>query len=182
MDDATPITTAEIPVESAPASGAKNVIDVSGSMMVMTYLTFALTALILYKVAWKPILAALDKREGAIRQSLDNAERLEKEMAEIEQTRARILEEAEAKARDLIDKGRRAAADAAHAIETKAREESQILVENARREIRAESDKAMADLRRESAALAVDISRKILQDNLDEPRSRDLADRMISQL
>jgi len=183
MEEAYEQLTAEIPAQGAPAAdGGKSPIDVSGPMLAWTYLTFALTALILYKFAWKPILHALDQREDTLHLSLENAERLRAEVAQIEQTRARMLDEAETKSREMIDKGRRAAADAALAIEARAREESQILLENARREIRAESEKAMALLRRESAELAVNISRKILQDNLDETRGRALADRMINQL
>jgi F-type H+-transporting ATPase subunit b len=181
MADPITQTTAEIPVESGHA-GKPGPIDVSGSMVALTYITFAITAVVLYKVAWKPILAALDKREDSLRKALEDSERLRAEMANIEQTRTGILQEAEKQSRRLIDQGRQAAVDAAHAIEAKAREESQILLENARREIRAESDKAMDALRRESAELAVGISRKILQDNLDETRGRALADRMIQQL
>jgi F-type H+-transporting ATPase subunit b len=174
-------TTAEIPVDHGHHD-KPGPIDVSGKMIGLTYVTFAITAFVLYKVAWKPILAALDKREETLRKSLDEAEKLRAELANIEQTRASIVQEAEKQSRQIIDKGRQAAVDAAHAIEAKAREESQILLENARREIRAESDKAMASLRRESAELAIGISRKILEDNLDEARSRALADRMIHQL
>jgi F-type H+-transporting ATPase subunit b len=180
-DSASITTTAEIPVDSA-AKEKPGVIDVSGSMVLLTYITFAITALVLYKVAWKPILALLDKREDQIRKALEDSERLRAEMANIDQTRAAVLTEAEKHSREMIDKGRQAAADSARAIEAKAREESQILLENARREIRAESDKARAALRRESAELAVGISRKILQDNLDEKRSRELADQLISQV
>lgn len=174
--------TTEIPVDSKAGAPEKSPIDVSVPMMMWTYVTFALTAFILYKAAWKPILAGLDRREDILRQSMENAEQLRIQMEHIEQTRSGILTEAEKQSRELIDKGRQAAADAARTIENKAREESQILLENARREIRAEADKARAALRRESAELAVGISRKILRDNLDEKRGRELADQLISEV
>ncbi|MGA1194257.1 MAG: F0F1 ATP synthase subunit B [Kiritimatiellia bacterium] len=175
-------TTAEIPVDAGHGHKKAGPVDVKPSLIALTYITFVITAVVLYKVAWKPILALLDKREETLRQSVDDAEKLKQELATISQQREEILSSAEQQARELIDKGRQAAADAARAIEDKAREESQILLENARREIKAESDKARAALRRESAELAVGISRKILLDGLDENRSRDLADRMIAQL
>lgn len=172
--------TTEVPSKSDYAE-KPGVIDVSGSMMALTYVTFVITAFVLYKAAWKPILAALDKREETLKKAMDNAEKIRTEMAEIDQTRARLIEEADNRSREILDKAKRAAVDAAHAIEAKAREESQILLENARREIRAEQDKAMAALRRESADIAIEISRKILTDNLDETRSRKLADSLINQ-
>jgi F-type H+-transporting ATPase subunit b len=173
--------TIEVPADHGHAE-KPGVIDVSGSMMVLTYVTFAITALVLYKVAWKPILSALDKREESLRKALDEAEKTRAEMASIDQTRAAIIAEADKRSREILDQARQAAVETANAIEAKAREESQILLENARREIHAEQEKAMASLRQESAELAIDITRKLIKENLDEPRSRKLASSLIGQI
>ena len=180
-DSSTYQATVEVPADQGHAE-KPGVIDVSGSMMVLTYVTFAITAIVLYKVAWKPILAALDKREETLRKSLEDAERTRAEMAAIDQTRTKLINEADQRARDILDKARQAAVETARTIETKAREESQIMLENARREIHAEQGKAMAMLRRESAELAIEISRKVLKENLDESRSRALADSLIKKV
>lgn len=173
--------TTEVPSHGGEHHGEVNVVDISGQMMILTWITFGITAAVLYKVAWKPILAALDKREESLRKAVDNAEKIRQEMASIEDVRAKVVAEADNRARDILDKARQAAVETANTIEAKAREESQILLENARREIRAEQNKAMSALRRESAELAIDISRKILGENLDEERSRIIADKLISR-
>lgn len=173
--------TTEVPSHEGDHHGEVNVVDISGQMMILTWITFGITAAVLYKVAWKPILSALDKREESLRLAIENAEKNRLEMANIEQTRARIIEEADNRSRDIVDKARHAAVEAAHTIEAKARDEAQILIDNAKREIHAEQDKAMASLRRESAELAIEISRKILKENLDESRSRKIADTLINQ-
>lgn len=178
-------TTSHQATVEVPAGGEHhaqpNMIDISGTMMVLTWVTFAITAVILYKVAWKPILAALDKREDSIRKAIDDAEKTRTELAGIEEARARIIAEADNRSVEIVNKARQAAVEAANTIEAKAREEAQILLENARREIRAEQDKAMSSLRRESAELAIEISRKILKENLDETRSRKVADFLINR-
>ena len=166
----------------AGAHAAPNPVQVNGPMMGLTWLTFGLLALVLYKVAWKPILSALDKREESLRKALDEAEKTRAEMASIDQTRAAIIAEADKRSREILDQARQAAVETANAIEAKAREESQILLENARREIHAEQEKAMASLRQESAELAIDITRKLIKENLDEPRSRKLASSLIGQV
>jgi F-type H+-transporting ATPase subunit b len=173
--------TMEVPTDHGHAE-KPGVIDVSGKMMVLTYVTFAITAIVLYKVAWKPILAALDKREETLRKALDEAEKTRAEMASIEQTRSMMIAEADKRSREILDQARLAAVETAKTIEAKAREESQILLENARREIHAEQEKAMASLRQESAELAIDITRKLIKENLDEPRSRKLANSLIGQV
>jgi F-type H+-transporting ATPase subunit b len=182
MADPTPYTTTiEVPTDGH-AEAKPGVIDVSGSMMVLTYVTFAITAVVLYKVAWKPILAALDKREQALKQSLEDAENHRVLMANIEKTRAAMIDEADEKARNLIEQARRGAAETARSIENKARSESQILIENAKREIHAEQDRAMAALRKESADMALEIARKILREELDADRAKKLNDTVIERM
>ncbi|HMO03647.1 MAG TPA: F0F1 ATP synthase subunit B [Kiritimatiellia bacterium] len=178
-DETTYQGTIEVPADHGHAE-KPGPIDVSGKMMVLTYVTFAITAIVLYKVAWKPILNALDKREETLRKAMEEAEKTRAEMAAIDQTRARIIEEADKRAREILEQARVAAVETAKSLESKAREESQILLENAKREIHAEQDRAMANLRKESAELAIDISRKLIKDNLDESRSRKLADSLIN--
>lgn len=165
--------------EHAPAAG---VTDVSVQMIVLTWITFGLLAAVLYKVAWKPILAGLEKREADIRRALDDAQKARDELAKIEESRSRIIAEADAKAKDIIEAARKGATDAAAVIEARAREECQSLVATAQREIQAEQAKATAMLRKESAELVISVSRRILRDNLDEVRSRRLADELIGQV
>lgn len=166
-------------VSTPGGHGTPNPVEVSAPMMGLTWLTFGLLALVLYKVAWKPILTALDKREADIRQALDTAQKTREEYARIEEKRTQLINEADTKAKEIIQSARQAAVDASNSIEAKAREEAQILLGNAQREIKAAQEKAVADLRRESADLAIGLSRKIIGESLDEKKSRDLVDRLI---
>lgn len=159
----------------APAS----VTDINTTMIVLTWVTFGLLAAILYKVAWKPILAGLEKREEDIRKALEGAQHARDELAKIEDNRARVIAEADAQAKAIVEAARKGAVDAAATIEAKAREEAQLLLATAQREILSAQEKATASLRKESADLAIALSRKILRGNLDEERSRKLADELI---
>jgi len=171
-----------IEVSSGQVKKDTGIMSIKPEMMILTYVTFIITAIVLYKVAWKPILAALNKRENSLRKSVEEAEKIRAEMAAIDKTRARIIDEADKKARDIVDQARAAALETGKTIETKAREEAQILLENARREIHAEQEKAMAALRKQSAELAIEISRRLIKENLDETRSRAFADKMIGRI
>lgn len=174
---------AEVP--AAPGDGAHGqpgVMDLSGKMVGLTWITFLLMTVILYKVAWKPILQGLQKREDTIRKSLEEAERIRAELASIGEKHDRIIGEADEKAREIVETARQAAVEAAAVIENKAREEAQILIENSRREIRAAHEKAVTSLRKESADLAIDLARRMIGESLDEARSRKLADQLIRNI
>ena len=111
-------------VSTPGGHGTPNPVEVSAPMMGLTWLTFGLLALVLYKVAWKPILTALDKREADIRQALDTAQKTREEYARIEEKRTQLINEADTKAKEIIQSARQAAVDAANSIEAKAREEA----------------------------------------------------------
>ncbi len=183
-EEATPLEAAETHATTeAPAEhGASSLMNVSPHMMGLTWITFALLAFILYKKAWKPILAGLEKREADLQKAVDQAEQVRAQLAQIDAQRKAALAEADAKAKEVIEAARAAAASAAAAIESKAREESQILLENAQREIRTERDKAVAALRNESADLAIQLSRKIIGESLDLQQSRQLVDRILETM
>ena len=183
MNEATHSTTgtAEVP---PPHGGehAPGVMNVAPTMMGLTWLVFGIVAALLYKLAWKPILKALDEREATIRQSLDNAAKLRDELDKLEQQRHEVLAEADRKSRDVVAEARKAAGETAALIEQKAHTTAQALVENARREITAAEEQAKAALRRETAELALAVASRLLHENLDDAKNRALTDQLIQKL
>lgn len=159
-----------------------NPMEISGQMVVWTWVLFAITLGALYKIAWKPILSKLDEREQDIQESMDNAETLRQEMADLEAVKAQQLADADETSKKVLDTARRGALEQARLIEEKARDEAQILTENAHRDI--ETSRALAEdsLRIESAAWARDLAGKLIEENLDDDKNRALTDQLIEGL
>ena len=151
-------------------------------IMLWTWFVFILLLLLLWRFAFKPILAALEKRENDIRKSVEDAERIQQELIAIEDKRIEILTGANNKAKDIIATARTAAVEAAKVIEDKARKEGQIMLENAHREIKSATQKAHASLRYESAELVIALSKKLIDSELDETRSKKLVDSLIQDM
>jgi F-type H+-transporting ATPase subunit b len=156
--------------------------DLSVPMMIWTWAVFGILFFILYKAALKPILAALDRREESIRNSVEEADEIKRTLAEIKSTQEGMLAEADAEAKAVVMKSRAAATEAARVIERKAKEDAQIVLENAQREIRTIREKAEASLKRDSAEMAITLAGKIIGENLDDERNRNLTDKLISEL
>lgn len=171
--------TAQVPHES---HGDVDPMEISGQMVIWTWVVFAIMLFVLYKVAWKPILAKLDEREKDIQDAIDHAKQLREELAAIEEARARTIAEADEKAKAILDAARKGAREQARAIEAKAREEAQIMLDNARREIDSSRAKAEDFLRTESAAWARELAGRLLETNLDDEKSRALTDKLIKEL
>ncbi len=155
---------------------------VNGAMFFWFLVIFAMAAFILKKKAFGPILDALDKREEEIEQSLENADRLERELATLESTVQSKLDDTEEEVRGMIDSGREAAREAGKVIESKAREEAQILRENANRDIASAQGKAENTLRATSAELAVAMANKLLRQQMDAKGQKALADQLIAEM
>lgn len=151
------------------------------SMMALTYATFFVLLFILYKLAWKPILENLEKRERHIRQSVDEAQKIKDELAAIDRKRQEVIAAADEKSRHIIDQARKGAVEAAKVIEQKVKDEAQILLTNANTEIKATQKEIKASLRQESAQLAVLLASKIIDENLDEAKHHKLIDKLIKE-
>ncbi len=160
---------------------ASNPLSPDALMVVWTWVTFGIVAAILYKVAWKPILAGLDAREARIQQSLDEAKRIQETMARLDDTHRARTEATERECRTLIAKAREAATAATAAVERGAQERVKVLYENAERDIEALRNRVVADLRREQAELICKISGRLIAQNMDTEQNRKLVDRLIGE-
>jgi F-type H+-transporting ATPase subunit b len=172
----------EVPASHDTGHGGGNSSAISGSMFFWFLVVFGLAAFILKKYAFGPILEGLDAREAEIERSLENADRLEREMLTLDETVSSKLEEADSKVRDMIEHGRSAAREAGQVIEEKAREEAQILRENAQRDLISAKGKAENELRQHSAETAVAMAARLLNEKLDDKSRKELTDRLIAEV
>ncbi|MDQ7064586.1 MAG: F0F1 ATP synthase subunit B [candidate division KSB1 bacterium] len=122
--------------------------------MFWTALTFLLLLLVLGKLAWKPLVSALNEREQRIRESLEKAEeaqrQAEKNIAEYQA----MLEKARAESQEIIERSRKTAETMREEIVENAKKEAERLLERAKKEIALEREKAVDEIRK----LAVDLS------------------------
>ena len=170
-------------VESAgpPQNHQVGIMSPDVGMLVLTWVTFFFLLAILYKFAWKPILSALDAREDTIRRSLDDARKAKEELARIDEQRHKIITAADHQAKDIVDRSKKAAVEAAKAIERKAKDEVSILMGNAESEIEAMQKNARMTLRRESVDLAIGLAEKLIKENLDVKKQQKLTDHLLQE-
>src|SRR5882757_1835053 len=90
------------------ASGGSFLITPNVGLMVWTLVLFGVSMLILWKVAFPRISAALDRRQRAIELSIDEADEIRRKADELlEEYRAR-LGEARQQADEIVDRARKA--------------------------------------------------------------------------
>lgn len=177
--------TETVAVAVAPDGGhasPPSVIDFSGPLVLLTWFTFLLTAFILYKLAWKPILSAVEARENSIRRSLENAKQARAETAELEARKRSIVKDAEAERDRIIAQARTAASVTAESIRRKAEDDAERIIGETARQIESAEEQARVRLRAESADLVVALAGKIVGANMDSTANRALVKKAAGEL
>lgn len=142
--------------------------------LVSQIVNFTLLAVLLYFVAYKPILRMLDERSARIKKGLEDAEVASRRAAEMEQEFEQRMAEARKEGQEIIAQSTQMSEKARQEILETAREEASGLIEKAKDEIARERDMAMAELRQQVADLSLSISEKVIGESLDEQRQRQL--------
>lgn len=156
----------------AAEGGGGGLIELNRSLFVQL-LNFLILLVVLYRFAYKPLLATLEGRTAAIKQQLAEAqgarEQAQRQAAEFE---AR-LREAQAEAQAMRERALREAAELRERLTAEARQEAARLLEAARAEIAQDVRRAKSELRAEVGTLAVEIAERLIQKSLrDEDHQR----------
>ena len=151
-------------------------------LMIWTVLAFLVTFFILRKFAWPQISAALEKRQRAIEESIQTAERARAESAQLlEEYRAR-LRDARSQADEIVARARKAGESTEREALEHARRRREELLEQTRRDIEAETRRALQEIRGEVADLTVMATEKVTRKALHPPDQRRLVEEALEEL
>lgn len=146
--------------------GEVRVEEFKTDLAIWTFVVFLVLMGILWKFAWGPIVAGLEKREQRIAEHIASAERAHEDAKRMLAEYERKLASSADEVRAIIDEARRDAEHTQQEILAKARADAQLERERALREIETAKDQALKELGERSANLAVDLAGKILNAQL----------------
>jgi F-type H+-transporting ATPase subunit b len=156
------------------------ILDINATL-VAQLLVFLVTLFVLYRVAWGPVLQALEARRRRIQEGVEAAERAQRELEAAEQAHRARLEKAQQEARALIEQATRMGQSVREELQQKGKQEAARLVERARAEIARERQGAAQQLRSQVADLALLAAERIIGESLDAARHRALIERTIEE-
>jgi F-type H+-transporting ATPase subunit b len=167
---------------SVIASSGGFLIEPGIGLMVWTLLVFGATMFLLSKLAFPRISEALGRRQKAIEESIDTAERTRTEADRILAEYRERLKEARAQSDEIVQRARQAAET--HEQESKERGQ-ELLAEAAKRaerDIEAAGKRAVDDLRKEVADLTIMATEKVTRKTLDDTDQRRLVEEALGEL
>jgi F-type H+-transporting ATPase subunit b len=164
------------------ASSGGFLIEPGIGLMVWTLLVFGATMFLLSKLAFPRISEALGRRQKAIEDSIDTAERTRTEAEQILAEYRERLKEARAQSDEIVQRARQAAEAHEHEAKERGQEMLGEAAKRAERDIQAATRRALDDIRKEVADLTIMATEKVTRKTLNDTDQRRLVEEALSEL
>jgi F-type H+-transporting ATPase subunit b len=173
------LTTLQAPIA---ASSGSFLVKPGIGLMVWTLVVFGATMLLLGRLAFPRISEALDRRQRAIEDAIDTAERTRHEAQQLLEDYRERLREARAQADEIVARARQTAESQERITLEEARARREELLEQTRRDIEVETRRAIAEIRSEVGELTILATEKVTRKALDAADQKRLVEEALSEL
>jgi F-type H+-transporting ATPase subunit b len=144
--------------------------------LIAQIISFGIVCALLYKFAYKRVLAMLETRRQEIAEGLANAEKIKAELAQTEAQRQEVMAEVNAQATKLIEEARAAAARVQERETQKAIAAAEQIMVKAREAAAQDHLRMLSELKREVGRLVVQTTAAVIGKVLTPDDQRRLAE------
>jgi F-type H+-transporting ATPase subunit b len=170
------------PVFAAEEGGGSFLVSPDVGLMIWTLVVFLISMYILSKVAFPRIQAALDKRQQAIEDAIDTAERTRTEADKLLAEYRERLHAARSQADDIVARARKTAENNEAEAVADAKRKREEMMAATRRDIEQETRRAIQEIRNEVADLTVLATEKVTRKSLTDADQKKLVEEALSEL
>ncbi len=159
--------TAPVLAVASEAEGGGSLIEINWTLGVQL-ISFLLLLAALYKLMYRPLLAALEGRTSAIEQQLAEAKAAREEAQQALGAMEERIRAAQAEAQALRERALREAGELRERLGAEARQEAARLLEAAQAQVGQEVRRARTELRAEVGVLATQIAERLIRKSLTD--------------
>jgi F-type H+-transporting ATPase subunit b len=160
----------------------RGLVDLRINLMFWTLVIFGILYFVLQRKVFPKIFDAVEAREKSLQDAIDAAKKDREEAQRILAEQRRQIEGARDDAQKLIAEGRATAEKMRADLLEHTHKEQQDMLDRARREIETEKERALAQLRREAVNLAIAGASKVIEENLDSKKNREIVESYLASL
>jgi len=142
-------------------------VQVHGGTLFWSVITFVLLLLVLRKVAWEPIISALESREAEINEALKNAEKARDNTEKASQEYNDLINKARSESQQMLTESKISAEKIREDIKENAEKEAKNILENAKKQIATEREKAIQEIKSVVVDFSLQAASKVIEKNLD---------------
>ena len=159
-----------------PVADIAKTFGVDWPHLISQIISFGIVCALLYKFAYRRVLAMLEQRRQQIAESLANAEKIKAELARTEAQRQEAMAQANSQATKLIEEARAAAARVQEQETQKAIAAAESIIAKAREAAEQDHARMLAELKREVGRLVVQTTATVTGKILTPEDQRRLAE------
>ena len=175
-------TTVPALASSDGGGGAKALMEPHIGTIFWTLITFLVLAFLLGKVAWKPLLGALDAREKSIEDSLDQAKNERDESLKLLEEHKALVAQAHRERAEALTRAEQEGERLKSGIMDEAKEQREKLLAQSREQVEAGLKQARTELQGLAVDLAIQAATKLLEKNVDDASQRKLVEDHLADL
>ncbi|MBT9253801.1 MAG: F0F1 ATP synthase subunit B [Brockia lithotrophica] len=150
--------------------------------MLLQLVVFLLLVYLLQRYAWPHVARALEERRERIRADLEEAARQRAEAQALIEEQRRLLDEARAKAEEILRRSERIAEEERERMLEEARQAVEKIRADAQADIVRAKEEAILALRREAVELSVSIAEKILAREVEAKGDRAYLEKLLEEV
>ena len=150
--------------------------------LIWSSIAFLIFTLSCWYFIWPPLVNAIRTRQKTIADGIENAQTAARDLEQAEQQASEILRNARQEAQTILDQARSQASSMVEAAKTEARDEGERLKAAGVAEIEQEANRIRETLRSDVAALAVQGAERILEQDIDQDKHRDMLEKLAAEL
>jgi F-type H+-transporting ATPase subunit b len=153
------------------ASGITKLFDEFGvdvPLLLAQIVCFSVVAILLWKFAFKPVLATIEERQRQIQDGLRYTEEMKAKLAQTQQESAGLIKQAQAEGARFIVEARQTAKELADRQQKEASARAEDLIVKAQQAIELEHKRMMEEARTEVARLVVATTQRVLSKELSD--------------
>ncbi len=169
-------------IAAAKKEGGSFLVQPDVGLMVWTLLVFAISGYLLRKYAFPQIAEALDKRQRAIEETIEQGERTRAEAEELIAQYRERLSAAREQAESILARARKAAETTEQETLADAKQRREELLAQTKRDIETETRRAIQEIRNEVADLTILATEKVTRKTLTEDDQRRLVEEALEDL
>ena len=142
-------------------------------LLLWTLLAFLVVFFILAKFAWPQIIKGLREREHSISSSLETAERVKAEMAQLKSENETLLAKAREERAQLLKEARETKDKIINEAKVQAKEVANKMVTEAQEAITAQKMAALTEVKNQVGKLVIEVSEKVLRKELGNKEAQE---------
>lgn len=157
-------------------------LGIDWKLLIAQLVNFALLFFLLRKFLFRPILKILDDRRARIAKSLSDAQKIEEELAKLEEKKEKELKRAQEEGQRLLGEVKLVRDKLLEEAKSQATLEAQRVLEKAQKQIAVEHAQMYRNLKKEIATLTLLAAEKLISQKLSEQKNEDFIKDIIGKI